>query len=150
MLLARMPAPLIRLQGNRWAITTAKVNETRVELRMSQRPKALSKLLEETHRVILTEWRLAPGAETGWHRHAHDYVVVCLTAGKASCGDANGKCRDPAKVRSIVRMPAGHRAQHRQCGCRGVCFRRGRTQMTESIRVGEVPRSRTVMPPNYA
>lgn len=46
-----------------------------------QRPKASRKLLEETGRVIVTEWRLAPGAETGWHRHGHDYVVVCLTAG---------------------------------------------------------------------
>ena len=46
------------------------------------RPKASSKLLEENERVVVTEWRLAPGAETGWHRHAHDYVVVCLTAGK--------------------------------------------------------------------
>ena len=46
------------------------------------RPKALSRLLQETERVIVTEWRLAPGAETGWHRHGHDYVVVCLTAGK--------------------------------------------------------------------
>jgi beta-alanine degradation protein BauB len=48
----------------------------------SKRPRAESKLLEETGRVIITEWRLKPGAETGWHRHAHDYVVVCLTAGK--------------------------------------------------------------------
>ena len=47
-----------------------------------QRPKATSKLLQENERVIVTEWRLASGAETGWHRHAYDYVVVCLTAGK--------------------------------------------------------------------
>ncbi len=46
------------------------------------RPKATSKLLEENERVIVTEWRFAPGAETGWHRHGHDYVVVCLTAGR--------------------------------------------------------------------
>ncbi|HXR57728.1 MAG TPA: cupin, partial [Burkholderiales bacterium] len=45
------------------------------------RPKATSKLLEQNDRVIVTEWRFAPGAETGWHRHAHDYVVVCLTDG---------------------------------------------------------------------
>ena len=45
------------------------------------RPRATSKLLQENDRVIVTEWRLTPGAETGWHRHAHDYVVVCLTAG---------------------------------------------------------------------
>jgi quercetin dioxygenase-like cupin family protein len=48
----------------------------------NSRPKAISKLLQETDRVIVAEWRLAPGAETGWHRHSYDYVVVCLTAGK--------------------------------------------------------------------
>ena len=55
-----------------------------------QRPKARSALLEETDRVIVTEWRLAPGAETGWHRHGHDYVVVCLTAGKLLAETAAG------------------------------------------------------------
>lgn len=35
----------------------------------------------ENDRVIVTEWRFAPGAETGWHRHGHDYVVVPLTTG---------------------------------------------------------------------
>jgi len=57
----------------------------------NSRPKASSKLLQETDRVIVTEWRLAPGAETGWHRHSYDYVVICLTAGKlvaeTSAGD---------------------------------------------------------------
>lgn len=41
------------------------------------RARAESKLLQENERVIITEWRLKPDAETGWHRHAHDYVVVC-------------------------------------------------------------------------
>lgn len=35
----------------------------------------------ETERVIVTEWRFAPGAETGHHVHAHDYVIVPLTTG---------------------------------------------------------------------
>ena len=46
------------------------------------RAKATSRLLQETDRAIVTEWRFAPGTETGWHRHAHDYIVVVLTAGK--------------------------------------------------------------------
>ena len=33
-------------------------------------------------RVIVTEWRFAPGAETGWHRHGYDYVVVPQTSGQ--------------------------------------------------------------------
>jgi len=55
------------------------------------RAKATSRLLHETDRAIVTEWRFAPGAETGWHRHAHDYVVVVLTAGKLLQETANGE-----------------------------------------------------------
>lgn len=32
-------------------------------------------------RFRVTEFRFVPGAETGWHRHGHDYVVVPLTDG---------------------------------------------------------------------
>ena len=31
-----------------------------------------------------------PGAETGWHRHAHTYVVVCLTSGQLLAETADG------------------------------------------------------------
>ena len=55
------------------------------------RPQATSKRLLETDRTIVTEWRFAPGAETGWHRHAHDYVVVVLTAGKLMQETENGE-----------------------------------------------------------
>lgn len=36
----------------------------------------------DNERVSVTEWRFAPGAETGWHRHQYDYVVVPQTSGK--------------------------------------------------------------------
>ena len=36
----------------------------------------------DTDRVKVTEWRFAPGAATGWHRHDYDYVVVPMTTGK--------------------------------------------------------------------
>jgi len=36
----------------------------------------------ENERVIVTEWRFEPGAETTWHRHAYDYVVVPQTSGQ--------------------------------------------------------------------
>ena len=29
-------------------------------------------------RFKVTEWQFAPGAETGWHRHGHDYVITAL------------------------------------------------------------------------
>lgn len=32
-------------------------------------------------RVRVTEWRFEPGAETGWHTHEMDYVIVPLVSG---------------------------------------------------------------------
>jgi beta-alanine degradation protein BauB len=49
---------------------------------MEERAKAARTAIEDNHRVTITEWRFAPGAETGWHRHPLDYVVVYRTAGR--------------------------------------------------------------------
>lgn len=46
------------------------------------RPKAVPSRQIENESVIVTEWRFSPGAETGWHRHEHDYVVVPGMNGK--------------------------------------------------------------------
>ena len=46
------------------------------------RPAAVPTPLIENERVIVTEWRFAPGAETGWHVHGYDYVVVPQTDGR--------------------------------------------------------------------
>lgn len=37
---------------------------------------------EDNDVVRVTEWRFAPGAATGYHRHAFDYVVVYVSAAK--------------------------------------------------------------------
>jgi quercetin dioxygenase-like cupin family protein len=42
---------------------------------------ALSTVQIDNDRVRVTEWRFAPGAETGWHTHGMDYVVVPLYDG---------------------------------------------------------------------
>lgn len=44
----------------------------------------------ENERVIVTEYRFAKGASTGWHRHGHDYVVVPLLDGKLRLETASG------------------------------------------------------------
>ena len=46
------------------------------------RPKAVPSTQIDNDRVIVTEWRFAPGAETGWHRHGYDYIVVPGMDGK--------------------------------------------------------------------
>lgn len=71
------------------------------------RARAQGTLLQENERVIITEWRLAPGAETGWHRHSHDYVVVCLTGGKLLAETANGNVETELKFGQAYVRPAG-------------------------------------------
>jgi quercetin dioxygenase-like cupin family protein len=49
---------------------------------MGARPQAVSTTRINEPHVRVIEYRFAPGAETGWHRHGHDYVVVPLLDGK--------------------------------------------------------------------
>lgn len=44
----------------------------------------------ENDEVRVTEWRFVSGAETGWHRHEYDYVVVPLTNGTLRIVAASG------------------------------------------------------------
>ena len=46
------------------------------------RPAAQPSVKIDTPRTRVTEWRFAPGAETGHHRHEYDYVVVPLATGR--------------------------------------------------------------------
>jgi len=71
------------------------------------RPKAVATQLQETDRVIVTEWRFAVGAETGWHRHAHDYVVVCLTTGKLLAETNEGNVETPLRAGQAYARPLG-------------------------------------------
>lgn len=51
---------------------------------------ATPKVHIENDRVIVTEWRFAAGANTGWHRHAYDYVIVPLMDGKVKLETKDG------------------------------------------------------------
>jgi quercetin dioxygenase-like cupin family protein len=44
--------------------------------------KAVPTVQIDNARVRVTEWRFAPGAATGHHRHEFDYVVVPQTTGR--------------------------------------------------------------------
>jgi beta-alanine degradation protein BauB len=72
-----------------------------------QWPLAVSTTQVENDRFIVTEWRSAPGAHTGWHRHAHDYVVVPMTTGRLTLESSDG----PA----VAELATGH-AYARQAG----------------------------------
>jgi quercetin dioxygenase-like cupin family protein len=59
----------------------------------NQRAAAIATLRIDEAQVRATEFRFAPGAETGWHRHAYDYVVVPLLDGKLLLEEPGGTSR---------------------------------------------------------
>ncbi len=46
-----------------------------------KREKAISTLQVDDGKVRVTRWDFSPGAETGWHTHGLDYVIIPLTDG---------------------------------------------------------------------
>lgn len=51
-------------------------------------------------RVRVTRFDFATGAETGWHRHGHDYVIVAVT-------DCHMLLEEPGGAERRVTVPAG-------------------------------------------
>ena len=66
----------------------------------SARPKAVPTVLIDNERVITTQWAFTPGAETGWHRHGHDYVVVPMTTGAL-------RLEEPGGTERVVELTTG-------------------------------------------
>ena len=62
---------------------------------MSQkRPQAVATVQVDNERVKVTEWRFAPGAETGWHRHGMDYVITTITPCRMLIEEPGGASRE--------------------------------------------------------
>ena len=57
------------------------------------RPPATPTVQVDNERVRVTEWRFAPGAATGWHRHELDYVIVPLVTGRLLLVEPGGMTR---------------------------------------------------------
>ena len=54
------------------------------------RPPAVATVQIDNDRVTVTEWRFPPGAETGWHVHSVDYVVVPMSTGTLTLETSEG------------------------------------------------------------
>jgi quercetin dioxygenase-like cupin family protein len=54
-------------------------------------PQAVPTVQIDNERVRVTEWRFAPGAETGEHVHQLDYVVVPLATGRLKIVSPQGE-----------------------------------------------------------
>jgi beta-alanine degradation protein BauB len=50
--------------------------------------------------IRTTRFDFAPGAETGWHRHRHDYVIVAVT-------DCHMLLEEPGGAMRRVLVPGG-------------------------------------------
>ena len=75
---------------------------------MSARPSAEAHVLVEDARVRATRFDFAPGAETGWHVHGHDYVVTPVTDCTMLIELPGGGTRDAAmKAGEAYRREAG-------------------------------------------
>jgi quercetin dioxygenase-like cupin family protein len=55
------------------------------------RVRAVPTVQIDNERVRVTEWRFAPGAETGFHVHEMDYVVVPSGSGRLKLVSPDGQ-----------------------------------------------------------
>jgi len=56
--------------------------------------QAVATELVEDARVRVTRFDFAPGAETGWHVHGHDYVITAITDCPMRLEQPDGTTRD--------------------------------------------------------
>ena len=81
------------------------------------RPQASSQRQIDNDQVIVTRWDFPPEAETGWHRHDHDYVIVPIHDGNM-----------------LLETPEGNREVMLQAG---VCYNRVAGTEHNVINIGE-------------
>ncbi len=55
----------------------------------------------------VTEWRFAPGATTGFHRHDYPYVVVPMTTGRLAITGSAGASTGELVTGQAYARPAG-------------------------------------------
>jgi beta-alanine degradation protein BauB len=53
--------------------------------------RAVATVQVDNEQLRITEWRFAPGAATGYHRHAYDYVVVPVLDGELELIGPDGR-----------------------------------------------------------
>ncbi|MDJ0607717.1 MAG: cupin domain-containing protein [Kiloniellales bacterium] len=60
--------------------------------------EAVPEVQHDDGRVRVTKWNFAPGAETGWHRHEYNYIVVPVTTGALTIVSAEGETRSELTI----------------------------------------------------
>ena len=69
--------------------------------------RAVPSVQIDNETVRVTEWRFAPGASTGHHRHEYEYVVVPMTTGKLLLDEPGGKRYAQLTAGQSYTRPAG-------------------------------------------
>lgn len=69
--------------------------------------QAVSTVKIDNVQVRVTEWRFAPGAHTGHHRHEYAYVVVPLVTGALAATGAAGETTSALRVGEPYYREAG-------------------------------------------
>lgn len=88
----------------------------------ASKPAATSEVMVDNEHVVVTEWRFAPGAATGWHRHGYAYVITPISGGTFEIEGPDG-------TRTPFLMEPG-RSYYREAGVEH-----------DVINVGDVPAS---------
>ena len=70
-------------------------------------PSAVPTVQLDNGTVRVTEWRFAPGAATGHHRHEHPYVVVPMTSGTLAITGPDGASTAELRAGQSYARPAG-------------------------------------------
>jgi len=70
-------------------------------------PSAVPTVQLDNGSVRVTEWRFAPGATTGYHRHEYPYVVVPMTTGQLSITGPGGASTGDLVTGQAYARPAG-------------------------------------------
>ncbi len=73
----------------------------------SEHPAARPTVQIDDAAVRVTEWRFAPGATTGPHRHKYDYVVVPMATGRLRIVTADGESTSELVTGQAYHRPAG-------------------------------------------
>jgi len=70
-------------------------------------PPAVPTVQIDNGAVRVTEWRFAPGATTGYHRHEYPYVVVPMTSGRLAITGADGVSTAELRAGQAYARPHG-------------------------------------------
>ena len=96
--------------------------------------KAKPTVFIDNERVRVTEWRFAPGAATGWHRHALDYLVVPMTDGELELVGSDGRAHAlPADERGALLPQRRSRARRDQSERVRVRLRGDRAEVADRV-----------------